>query len=62
MKSGIDLSLTIDRVVQAEISKILERSVKSFRANKGSVIVMDPKTGAIIAMVNYPNYDPNEFA
>lgn len=62
MKNGVNVNLTIDRVVQAEISKILERSVKAFRANKGSIIVMDPKTGAIIAMVNYPNYDPNEFA
>lgn len=61
MKTGIDITLTIDRVVQAQISKILERSVKDYRANKGSIIVMDPKTGAIIAMVNYPNFDPNEY-
>lgn len=61
LKSGVDLTLTIDRVVQSEISRILERSVKEYRANKGSIIVMDPKTWAIISMANYPNYDPNEF-
>ena len=44
LKSGVDLTLTIDRVVQSEISRILERSVKDYRANKGSIIVMDPKT------------------
>lgn len=40
---------------------MLEQAVKEYRANKGSVIVMDPKTGAITAMVNYPDYDPNSF-
>lgn len=61
VKSGSDIVLTIDRNIQKEISEKLERSVKGFRANKWSAIVMDPKTGAIIAMVNYPNFDPNEF-
>ena len=61
LKSGVDISLTIDRSIQKEIASILESSVKKFRANRASVIVMDPKTGAIIAMVNYPDYDPNNF-
>jgi len=57
----VDISLTIDRNIQKEIARILEAKVKQFRANRASVIVMDPKTGAIIAMVNYPDYDPNNF-
>ncbi len=61
MKNGVDITLTIDRNIQKEISKILERNVKNFRANRGSVVVTDPKTGAILAMANYPNYDPNQF-
>lgn len=61
IKNSADISLTIDRNIQKEISTRLERSVKSFRANKGGVIVMDPKTGAVISMVNYPDYDPNSF-
>ena len=61
LKSGVDVTLTIDRNVQKEISKRLESAVTRFRANRGSVIVMDPTTGAIIAMVNYPNYDPNSY-
>ncbi len=60
-KSGVDITLTIDRNIQKELSKRLETFVKRFRANQGSVIVMDPKTGAITAMVNYPDYDPNNF-
>jgi stage V sporulation protein D (sporulation-specific penicillin-binding protein) len=61
IRNGADVTLTVDRNIQKEVSKKLENAVKSFRANKGSVIIMDPKTGAVIAMVNYPNYDPNNF-
>lgn len=60
-QNGADISLTIDRNIQKEISKRLENAVQRFRANRGSVVVMDPKTGAITAMVNYPHYDPNQF-
>ncbi len=61
LKNGVDITLTIDRNIQKEISKRLSSAVTRFRANRGSVIVMDPTTGAIIAMVNSPNYDPNNF-
>lgn len=61
MQNGVNISLTIDRNIQKEISKRLEKAVKAYKANKWSVIVTDPKTGAIIAMVNYPSYDPNQF-
>jgi cell division protein FtsI/penicillin-binding protein 2 len=61
VKNGIDVTLTIDRNIQKEISKRLGSAVNRFRANRGSVVVMDPTTGAVIAMVNYPNYDPNNY-
>ncbi|MBC7498207.1 penicillin-binding protein 2 [Candidatus Gracilibacteria bacterium] len=61
LKNGIDVTLTVDRNIQKEISKRLESAVTRFRANRGSVVVMDPTTGAVIAMVNYPNYDPNNY-
>lgn len=61
LKNWINVTLTVDRNIQKEISKKLETAIIKFRANRGSVIVMDPTTGAIIAMVNYPNYDPNNF-
>ncbi len=50
---------TIDRNVQKKVEEFLEAWVKKFRANKGSVVVMNPKTWEIIAMANYPSYDPN---
>lgn len=60
-QNGANISLTIDRSIQKEITKRLEIAQKRFSANRVSAIVTDPKTGAIIAMVNYPNYDPNQY-
>ena len=62
MKNGVDTVLTIDRNIQKELSIRLAKAVQTFRANKWSIIVMNPKTGAVEAMVNYPDYDPNNFA
>lgn len=61
MQNGANITLTIDRNIQKEISKRLETAVKAYRANRASVIVTNPKTGAVVAMANYPSYDPNEF-
>ncbi len=61
LKNSVDITLTIDRNLQKELSKILTKAVGDFRANKWSAIVMDPKTGAVLAMVNTPNYDSNNF-
>lgn len=61
MVNGTDIKLTIDRNIQKEVTKILSDGIKEFRANKGSVVIMDPKTGAIVAMVSYPDFDPNNF-
>lgn len=61
LQNGANISLTIDRSIQKEISKRLEAAAKRFGANRVSAIVTDPKTGAIISMVNYPSYDPNQF-
>jgi len=50
---------TIDRNIQAKVESILERKVKEFRANKWTVVIMNPKTWAIISMANYPSFNPN---
>ncbi len=55
----VDIYTTIDRNIQRKVEKLLEAGVKKYRANKGTVVVMNPKTGAILAMANYPTYDPN---
>ncbi|HRI35694.1 MAG TPA: hypothetical protein PK765_01090 [bacterium] len=58
---GTDMTLTIDRNVQKEVSKLLAESVEQFQANKGTIVVMEPTTGAIIAMADYPTFDANNF-
>lgn len=59
--AGVSLKLTIDRNVQKEVERVLADAVKEFRANRASAVVMDPKTGAVRAMANYPSFDPNAF-
>jgi stage V sporulation protein D (sporulation-specific penicillin-binding protein) len=56
-----DIVLTIDRNIQNFVERELEDKVKFFKANKGSVTIMNPKTGEILAMANYPSYNPNKF-
>ncbi|MBD3330643.1 hypothetical protein GF354_03895 [Candidatus Peregrinibacteria bacterium] len=61
VQDGDDIVLTIDRSIQLKVEEILARAVEYYRADSGQVIIMDPKTGAIIAMANYPSFDPNEY-
>ncbi len=51
---------TIDRNIQNRVESILEIWVKDFRANKGSVVIMNPKTWEIVSIANYPSFDPNK--
>ena len=61
-KDGSDIVLTIDRTVQYVVCKKLDEWVARFGASKGSVIVADPKTGAIVALCNAPTFNPNEYS
>jgi cell division protein FtsI/penicillin-binding protein 2 len=61
-KNGNDVYLTIDRYIQGQAEKLLAEAVKKYSSTGGSVIVEDPKTGRILAMADYPTYDPNKFA
>lgn len=61
-EDGDDIILTIDRTVQAEIEKLLEKKVKNTRADGGQVIIIEPTTGRIIAMAHYPTFDPNNYS
>lgn len=60
-RSGKDIVLTIDPSIQAKVEEVLEDGVRWQRARSGSAIVMDPSTGQIIAMANYPDFNPNEY-
>lgn len=61
IEDGADLVLTIDKNVQYQACKALEKSVLRHGAKAGSAIVMESNTGAIRAMCNYPSFDPNKY-
>lgn len=58
---GGDLLLTIDRTIQYNTCKVLKEGVERYQADGGSVVVMEPSTGKIIAMCNAPDFDPNTY-
>jgi cell division protein FtsI (penicillin-binding protein 3) len=59
--SGGTLELTIDHYLQFVAERELRRGVDENRAAGGSAVVMDPSTGEILAMANYPTFNPNTF-
>jgi cell division protein FtsI/penicillin-binding protein 2 len=61
-QDGSDVVLSIDRVVQGEVERILQEDLQDFRADFGQVIVVNPETGEIIAMANAPSFNPNKFS
>ncbi|MSR86931.1 penicillin-binding protein 2 [Candidatus Peribacteria bacterium] len=61
-RDGDTIILTIDRTVQKEVERIVQEAVNRWQADSGQAIVMDPYTGRIIAMVNAPLFDSNNYA
>ena len=59
-KDGCSVVLTIDEVIQYIAERELDKAYKTFHAKGASIVVMDPRTGAILAMANRPTYDLNE--
>jgi cell division protein FtsI/penicillin-binding protein 2 len=58
---GTSYVLTIDRNIQAMAESELKTQVDKVKAKSGSIVVMDPATGAVRAMANYPTFDPNNY-
>src|SRR6056297_1140162 len=59
MQPGRDLQLTLDRRLQYLAFRELKTAVLEFDARSGSIVIMDVTTGEVLAMVNYPSYNPN---
>lgn len=60
-KDGDNVYLTIDEVIQYTAERELEQALTHIKADGGTVIVMDPETGEILALANRPTFDPNQF-
>jgi cell division protein FtsI/penicillin-binding protein 2 len=61
-KPGQTVVLTIDQSIQYQAEQALQAAVQRSRAKSGSVIVLDPRSGEILALANAPTFDPNKVA
>jgi cell division protein FtsI/penicillin-binding protein 2 len=61
-QDGLDVHLTLDRTIQYIAERELDRAVAQHRASGGTIIVMDPRSGAVLAMASRPVFDPNRYA
>jgi len=60
-RDGTDVRLTIDRTVQFTVEEHLRRAVEQYQATGGSIIVMDPRSGSVLAIAATPCYSPYSF-
>lgn len=59
-RAGLNAKLTIDIGIQSIVAEELEKGLEEFKSQKGAVIVMDPKTGEILAMASRPHFNLND--
>jgi cell division protein FtsI (penicillin-binding protein 3) len=61
LQAGYHVTLSIDEVIQFIAEDELAKAVRQSRAKSGSILIMDPMTGSILAWALYPTFDPNHF-
>ncbi len=59
---GADIILTIDKNIQTRACAVIKKAVEKHGAKSGSVVILEPSTGAILAMCGVPNFNPNEYS
>ena len=59
--NGGTVMLTINLPIQEQVESILQAGLKRANSNSGSIIVMNPNNGDVVAMANYPSYDPANY-
>ncbi len=61
-KTGESITLTLDIGMQSRVEELLKAGLERSKSDSGSAIVMDPNTGAVKAIANYPSYDPTKLS
>lgn len=59
---GVDIKAHVDKTIQSIVEAKLGKAIEQYGASAGNVTVMDPKTGAILAMAAYPSYDQAKYS
>ena len=59
-QEGADIILSLDAQIQYWVEEYLEKTIEDFKAVSGSAVVMDASNGEILALANYPSFNPNE--
>ena len=60
-QNGADLYLTIDHTIQYRSEVAIKNAVDKYQADSGTIVVLDPHTGGVLAMASWPTFDPNDF-
>jgi cell division protein FtsI/penicillin-binding protein 2 len=60
-KAGSDVVLTLNLAMQKELETYLKQGLDRAKSNSASALIMDPNTGAILAMANLPSFDPSQY-
>ncbi len=61
-QDGADLYLTVDHTIQYRAEMAIRKALEKFEADKGSIVVLEPHSGAVLAMASVPDFNPNEFS
>ena len=60
-RDGLNVELSMDRIIQDIVEEELKTIASNFDPLSASIIVTDPKTGEVLALANYPDFDPNKY-
>lgn len=60
-KDGRNLKLHLDRAIQQLVEEKLKKGLEKYQALSGEVVILDPKTGAVLSMAAFPNFDPANY-
>ena len=61
-EDGRTITLSLDRTIQQIVEKRLKEGMDRYGAKEGSVVILEPATGAVMAMASYPSYDPSHYS